>query len=219
MRSRQTLIFITMCLLALAVAIAGCGKKGEGAQGPAPAQQGAGGGVATTVTPGVAVDTSVPASGGEATATGGSGQAAGGSAAGSGDAASGGSQGGSSGSSGSSSSEDANADTRMIKILWWNDAAAQAPTNPEVVFGGKSYRPKPGTNDSGRIGPCPVGEPLELTVYPDGRSGAKLVVKFLVEEHMTSNSDTDAIHVEVQDTTVRVLGNPVVNFAQSFTRQ
>lgn len=119
---------------------------------------------------------------------------------------------------GTSGGTSASAKGLTIKILWWNDTAERAPKNAEVVFGNRIYRPRTGKSDQGSIGPCPVGKPLKLIVYPDGRNGAKLEAEFTVDAQMVANSDQDAIHVEVKDTRVRVLGNPVNNFMQSFAR-
>jgi len=112
----------------------------------------------------------------------------------------------------------ASATGTRLKILWWNDTVNRAPSNAEIVFAGKSYKPAAGKSDSGSIGPCPMGKQLQLVIYPDGRKGAKLIAKFTVDSQMVANSETDAIHVEVRDTGVRVLGNPITNFVQSFSR-
>lgn len=150
------------------------------------------------------------------TAAGDTGTSAGGSSASGGGSTSGGGS-GSDGSGGSS----APVITRDIKVLWWNDTASNAPKGCEIVFAGNSFKPDyTAKKDSGSIGPCPVGKVLKLEVYPDGRAaGAKpIVVDFTVTKDMEPNSDVDAIHVEISDTRVKVLGNAVRNFQQSYAR-
>lgn len=160
-------------------------------------------------------------------ASGGS-QTGGQSGASSGGSSSGGGSGGSSGGStsgGSSSGDDGASDPKTpatdgktIRILWWNDTVDKPVASPEIVFGGKSYRPKAGKSDVGAIGPAKPGDQLTFSVYPDGRSGKSVPVRFEVTAEMLSNSDIDAIHVEVSDAQVRVLGNPIPNFVQAFSR-
>ena len=90
--------------------------------------------------------------------------------------------------------------------------------NPEIVFGDSVYKPASGKSDVGSIGPAAVGRTLTLTVYPDGRAGKAIKATFEVTADMLSNSDVDAIHVEVSDAQVRVLGNPIPNFIQAYAR-
>ncbi len=149
---------------------------------------------------------------GESTAQGGGGQPAQG---GSGSSAPG--NGGASSGSGSAGSN-ANTATKMIRINWWNDTRAKPPKNPVVEFAGKMVKPKAGKSDVLRIGPCPVGKDLKLVVMPDGPGGKRLVATFRVTRSMIADSEQDAIHVEVRDDSVRVLGNPVLNFEQTLAR-
>jgi hypothetical protein len=121
--------------------------------------------------------------------------------------------------SGGESGKVSDSKSKIIRILWWNDTMGVAPKNPEVVFDGKSVKPTSGRTATMRIGPCPVGKDLELVVYPDGRSGKKLAATFRVSAGMVADSEQDAIHIEVRDDRVRVLGNPVTNFEQSFARR
>lgn len=110
------------------------------------------------------------------------------------------------------------AQTMDVRIMWWNDTNGKAPNGIEIVIAGKSYKPS-GAKAQGVLGPVEVGKQLDVTVYPDGRNGKKIVVPFMLTSEMQSASERDAIHVSVSDTTVRVLGNPVSNFDQSFPRQ
>lgn len=107
---------------------------------------------------------------------------------------------------------------KIIRINWWNDTQANPVDDPAIVFAGTTVRPKPGKSSVLSIGPCPVGKKLQLVVYPDGPSGQKMVATFLVTSAMVANSDQDAIHVEVRDNRVRVLGSPIPNFDQTFER-
>jgi len=106
-----------------------------------------------------------------------------------------------------------------LKIMWWNDTVDRAPKGFEVVYAGQSFKPDAGKQrDSGSIGPCPYGTTVTLVVYPDGRGGPKFVVPFTATKVMQANSERDAIHVQVSDGSVRVLGNAVDNFEQTFNR-
>lgn len=213
MHNQSRFITVLMLVVALAAAVSGCGPKGDGASRQPSAAGEAGTGSAEAPTGSVPVDGSssastqgVPSAG----QPGGTGGVQGG--------ASGNGSGNGQGSSGSATGAAQSGSTRTLKVLWWNDTASRTPKSPEIVFGGKSFKPRAGKRDSGSIGPIPLDRQVEVVVYPDGRSGPKLVAEILVDKGMTSNSDTDAIHVEVRDTGVRVLGNPVVDFTQSFSR-
>ena len=107
-----------------------------------------------------------------------------------------------------------------VRIIFWNDTTAKArPTGCEIVSGTSSYKPNTAVKFSrGSIGLAPFRKKLELTVYPTGRSGKKFVVPFTVTPDMLPNSEQDAIHVAVSDSSVRVLGNAVFNFDQIFAR-
>jgi hypothetical protein len=137
----------------------------------------------------------------------------------------GGSQGSGSGSASGSGSSASNppilspkGSSIKVKVMWWDDTSAKKPSSPEVVFGDSVYKPAAGATDQGVIGPAPVGKKLQLVIYPDGRSGAKIVADFLLTEYMKANSERDAIRIEVKDDGVRILGNPVVNFTQWYKR-
>lgn len=109
--------------------------------------------------------------------------------------------------------------TAVVEILWWNDTKNKAPEGCEVLFGTSSFKPSPGKDSAvGSVSGVPVGTPSQLTIYPDGRGGKKLVVPFTFDSSMKPDSERDAIHVEISDTRVRVLGNPINGFDQSFDR-
>ncbi|MDZ4168899.1 MAG: hypothetical protein U1E26_04485 [Coriobacteriia bacterium] len=202
--------------LLLVLALAGCGKK----EADAPElglQPGASqGSTATGDTGASATGTanpktpSDPGAGGQAEEPGGQGT---GTAGGS----TGGNTGGSTGTGGSGTAP--STAPKTIRIKWWNDTQANSPKNATIEFGGKSVKPKAGKGDTLAIGPCAVGKDLKLTIYPDGPSGSKLVATFRVDASMVADSEQDAIHIEVRDDRVRVLGNPVPNFEQSFARR
>ncbi len=215
-RSAFKIMLVVAVVGMLAAGAVGCKRSQEktsslklSAEGrPVPASNGALPEASSTADP--KSPTTETASGDTGTSTsGGSSTSGGGSASG-----------GESGSDGSGGSN-APVITRDIKILWWNDTASNAPKGCEIVFAGKSFKPDyTAKKDSGSIGPCPVGKVLKLEVYPDGRgAGAKpIVVDFTVTKDMEPNSDVDAIHVEISDTRVKVLGNAVRNFQQSYAR-
>ena len=218
-RTRLLCVLAAALIAVSALTLAGCASKNAGTdlglEGAKSAGTASGAGAVTGVASGGATSVANPkatdSSNDVAAGSGSSGTGT------SGSSKTGGTSSGGSGSGGSSGTQSSAAGTR-IKILWWNDTVNRAPSNAEIVFAGKSYKPAAGKSDSGSIGPCPLGKPLQLVIYPDGRRGAKLIAKFTVDSQMVANSETDAIHVEVRDTGVRVLGNPVSNFVQSFSR-
>lgn len=98
--------------------------------------------------------------------------------------------------------------TGYIIIKYWNDTVSREP-NLVVVAGNASWRPRKGVaSEQGKLGPVPIGRTIDLLVYPDGTNGTSVVVPVLLTERMSSN-ELDAIHIEVRDSRVRILGNPV----------
>lgn len=96
-----------------------------------------------------------------------------------------------------------------VVIKYWNDTVSNAPAL-EVAVGEASWKPKSRVpSEAGRLGPIPLGRIVDLLVYPDGRKGSRISVSIKVDPEMDSK-DVDAIHVEVRDDKVRVLGNPLV---------
>lgn len=120
-------------------------------------------------------------------------------------------------SGGTSATPTAPTDSMMVGIIFWNDTEAKKAKNVVISYGGSQFKPdlsKP--SDSGSIGPCPYGETLTLKVYPEGTTAGAtpLEFKFVVVKGMQTDGDRDAIHVAMTDGSVRVLGNPVVDFSQ-----
>lgn len=104
--------------------------------------------------------------------------------------------------------------TMTVKILWWNDTESRQPKGTIISIGDARWKPDvTATQAVGTLTGLAYGKQLSLVVYPDGPLGTKVVVPVMFDEKtMKSNSDQDAIHVEIKDTTVKVLGNPVKNF-------
>lgn len=110
-------------------------------------------------------------------------------------------------------------ETRKIKFIFWNDTNAKAPTGAEIwtsAYG--SWKPTNEQNWEVHVFTFPVGQPIDLIVYADGRSGKKITVPLSVSVEAVDNSDQDAVHVAVSDDKVRVLGGPVQDFDVSFDR-
>jgi len=106
-----------------------------------------------------------------------------------------------------------------VRIVFWNDTSAKAPTGCEVVLGTYSYKPNTsGKTAVGSLGPAPFFKKVELVVYPTGRGGKRFAVPLTLTPDMKPNSEQDAIHIAVSDSRVRVLGNAVFNFDQIFVR-
>jgi len=110
--------------------------------------------------------------------------------------------------------------TMDLRILLWNDTDAKAPKNLEVAVGSVKWVLADNSVPSvtGELAALAVGKKLSLEVYPDGRSGKKIVVPILLSKDMRSGSEADAVHVEIKDDRVRVLGTPVENFDTSVER-
>jgi len=110
--------------------------------------------------------------------------------------------------------------TMDLKILLWNDTDAKGPKNLEVAVGSVKWvlTDTAVPSVSGELAGLSVGTKLSLEVYPDGRSGKKIVVPILLTKDMRSGSEADAVHVEIKDDRVRVLGTPVENFDTSVDR-
>lgn len=106
-----------------------------------------------------------------------------------------------------------------VRVTWWNDTVNKKPTGCEIVLGSSAFKPDISQKKVvGAVGPAETDKPLELVVYPDGRSGKKVVVPIQLTRDMQPESEQDAIHVAVSDTEVRVLGSPVDNFDRTFPR-
>jgi len=211
-----SLALVVVALLVSSAAVVGCGSKKDSSSPELGFDSGAGtgSGVVATGSAG-ATDSTSPKTPGQT-----NGEDAAGSGAEPGQSGSNGSgsSGGTTGSKGSGDSGSASTAPKTIRVNWWNDTSANSPKNPAISFNGKTIKPKAGKSDVMTIGPCPVGKELKLTIYPDGTSGRKLVATFRVDASMVANSDQDAIHIEVRDERVRVLGNPIPNFEESFER-
>lgn len=104
--------------------------------------------------------------------------------------------------------------TMTVKILWWNDTQARKPVGTVISIGDARWKPDvTALQDSGTLSGLPFGKQLTLVVFPDGPLGKKISVPVMFDEKtMKPNSDQDAIHVEIRDNAVKVLGNPVSNF-------
>lgn len=104
------------------------------------------------------------------------------------------------------------ADKGYVVVKYWNDTQSKQAGDIEIVVGLNVWKPSADQkSDTRKLGPIALDETLEFVVYPDGRDGKKIVVPVTVTAGM-SGMDTDAIHVELRDDQVRVLGNPVANF-------
>ena len=110
--------------------------------------------------------------------------------------------------------------TMSLMVLLWNDTQSKAPGDLEVAVGAVKWVPSDSSlaNQAGSLKGLAVGQKLQLEVYPDGRSGNKILVPILLTKDMRSGSEADAVHVEVKDGSVRVLGTPVENFDVSVER-
>jgi hypothetical protein len=106
-----------------------------------------------------------------------------------------------------------------VVILFWNDTADAAPEGAVVSLAGESYAPDTGgESDSGTLEGLAYDTELELVIEPDGPGGARFAVPVMFTSVMEPGSERDAIHVEISDAQVRVIGNAVENFDHRFDR-
>lgn len=106
-----------------------------------------------------------------------------------------------------------------VRILYWNDTENE-PASVVVSIGTASWKPTDATAESaeGKLADLAFGQPLKIVVQPDGPAGKRIEVPVRFTPDMISDSTGDAIHVEVKDDTVRVLGTPVDNFDVTLDR-
>jgi len=106
-----------------------------------------------------------------------------------------------------------------VRILFWNDTSSKSLKGTEILVGSSAYKPKT-TAKTDRLTTATVayGKVLQLTVYPDGRGGKKIIVPMMVTNDMVPNSDQDAIHIAISDGSVRILGNPINDVDKTIPR-
>lgn len=106
-----------------------------------------------------------------------------------------------------------------VIIKFWNDTAAEPPMKVVISADGASWKPNLAErSDVGKLGPVTLNKQIALTIYPDGPSGKAIQVPIKLDTVMDSN-DVDAVHVEVRDDGLRVLGNPVVDVEVTASRR
>lgn len=110
--------------------------------------------------------------------------------------------------------------TVLVKVNFWNDTKNRKPSGASISVGSVSpwKLDATKTRSSKVIGPLPVATDLQLVICPDGPMGKRIAVTIRIDKNAKSNSDQDAIHVEIRDTSVRVIGNAVPNLDASFQR-
>lgn len=116
-----------------------------------------------------------------------------------------------SGSVGPDGDGDGAAKTGTVIVKFWDDTSSRYKGGATIKLGDAVWSPDAGESDTSKMGPVELGTTVTLYVYPDGQDGAEIAVPIVVTTAM-SGRDADAVHVELRDTEVRVLGNPVVNF-------
>lgn len=112
-------------------------------------------------------------------------------------------------------------EVNTVRLLWWNDTETSPPVRFELVLASSEWRPdnSRAASQTGSLARIPVGERLMLQIFPDGRNGKQIDVPVEVTAEMMDNSEEDAIHVAVSDTSVRVVGTPVVEFSVLYARR
>lgn len=107
---------------------------------------------------------------------------------------------------------------KKVRIMWWNDTESKPLTSVTVSIGSATWSPDPTAESAVGAVSVPVDRAATLIIRPDGAGGRSIEVPILFQRMMVSESEQDAIVVEVSDKKVRVLGNPVENVDQSFDR-
>lgn len=117
-------------------------------------------------------------------------------------------------------SEKPAAKTMTVRILYWNDTESKPAASLIVSIGDAKWSPadKDAKSAVGSLAGLPFNQSLKIVVMPDGVGGKRIEVPVKFTTDMIANTAGDAIHVEVKDGTVRVLGTPVDNFDVTLDR-
>ena len=106
-----------------------------------------------------------------------------------------------------------------VKIMFWNDTDSNDTDGCIVSIGDSSWEPDTsGDSDTGTIAGLGYDEPLAMVVRPSGAGGPEFTVDVTFTSIMEPGSEQDAIHVEISDARVRIIGNAVDNFDVVFDR-
>ena len=106
-----------------------------------------------------------------------------------------------------------------VRVMFWNDTGSNSPKGCEIIIDGETWTPDADSaSDSDTMGGLAYDEVLELVVLPNGPGGDRFEVPVEFTSVMDPGSDRDAIHVEISDGQVRVIGNAVENFDVTFER-
>ena len=111
-----------------------------------------------------------------------------------------------------------------LKLVVWDDTTYRPATNLEIWTKGLgSYFPDlTYGGDDTVVGPYPVGGSFDLFIYPDGRpestGGKEIKVTIITNNKMISESDRDAIHVDVSDAKVVVTNTGIEGIEKEFER-
>lgn len=128
-----------------------------------------------------------------------------------GTSASAGRSGSPSGDSASEPQAEAPLATGTIIIKYWNDTVSKPPADVIIKAGDATWKPRSTRrSDRGELKPVPLERTVQLIVYPDGLRGKRISVPILLTKDMDAN-EVDAIHVEIRDDRVKILGNPLVD--------
>ena len=106
-----------------------------------------------------------------------------------------------------------------VRVMFWNDTSSNSAKGCEIIIEGNSWAPDADSaSDSGAIDGLAYDKVLDLVVLPNGLGGDRFEVPVKFTSVMDPGSERDAIHVEVSDGEVRVIGNAVENFDVRFER-
>lgn len=100
-----------------------------------------------------------------------------------------------------------------VRVVFWNDSAQVKPAGAVIALGDIAFHPdadKP--TDSVTLRALPRNVIFNLVVEPDGARGKKIVTPVRFTSRMSTGSMRDAINVEVTDSEIRVVGNPLVKY-------
>ncbi len=106
-----------------------------------------------------------------------------------------------------------------VRVIFWNETQKRPATGFAIKLGNVTWSPDSNEKKQTRtFGPLPIDETLVLGLYPQGTKAARLVAELKLYRDMLPDSEQDAIHVDVRDDKIRVLGTPVENFEREFDR-
>jgi hypothetical protein len=104
-----------------------------------------------------------------------------------------------------------------VRLGVWDETEKKPADNLEVWMKGMGSW-YPGGAGVKTLPSVPVNEEQALFIYPDGRNGKEIEVKFKANDEMISDSVRDMLNIEITDSKVTVYGAPIEGHEVEFKR-